>query len=180
VVLWAVGLWEHWRSALSERSWECWPVPLLLPVPRGISRRGIASSSAVVFLLGILLTIGLCGFGVYSRWRSGLPLDSDYLNRLFFESLGLGTASLAIVVTSWVLGSYEIRGGSLERNLPPGVSVDTILGLMVVGAIMTGINTFASYRDRVSSPRSIRGRTKGNDELGDAGPVELGPLDRPD
>jgi hypothetical protein len=133
----------------------------------------------VVFLIGVVLTIGLFGWGIYKRWSGGPAPSSDYLNKLFFESLGLGTALVALGVTSWVLGSFVIRGSSLESNLPPGVSIETVLGLMVVGAVMTAINTFVSYKDRVYPGVRNTWPMEDSEEPVDPGPIQLGPMDRP-
>jgi hypothetical protein len=47
--------------------------------------------------------------------------------------------------------ALTVRGGSIESNLPPGISEDALLGLVVLGAITTVVATMYRYYDHLDS-----------------------------
>lgn len=59
----------------------------------------------------------------------------------------------------YVLISNAWYGGPLERNLPPGVSLEAIMGLLVVGMVMGLNHAFYSFIEHLNSdPTSDRAR----------------------
>lgn len=98
---------------------------------------------------------------------------------MFFDSLGLATAAVGVVTAAWLTVALAFRPGTIDGNLPPGVSVDAVLGLMVVGASITGIYTFANYRDRVYPFKMVEHHIRRNEAQSDPSPLERSPEDSP-
>jgi hypothetical protein len=133
----------------------------------------------VPILAGLILTLIFLSLGVYRRWRARDELDSAYLSKLAWVSVGLGSGTGAVALPAlWVLVSYSIYGGSIESNLPPGASTGVLLGLLVVGALFTVVYAFVGYRDHVFPYRIVEGSLRGSDL--DARPLQRGPEDLPE
>ena len=98
---------------------------------------------------------------------------------MFFDSLGLATAAVGMATAAWLTVALAFRPGTIDGNLPPGVSVDSVLGLMVVGASITAIYTFANYRDRVYPFKMVEHQMERDDAVGDPSPLERSPEDSP-
>ncbi|MCC7371263.1 MAG: hypothetical protein IT306_22795 [Chloroflexi bacterium] len=66
--------------------------------------------------------------------------------------MGVGTVTAPAL---WVLIPYSLFGGAIESNLPPGATPGFLLGLLVIGALMTLVYVFIGYRDHVFPYRMI-------------------------
>jgi hypothetical protein len=58
---------------------------------------------------------------------------------------------LGSALSIYVVVARAVRGGSIESNLPPGISEDALLGLVVLGAITTVVATMYRYYDHLDS-----------------------------
>ena len=134
-----------------------------------------------LFLVSLVLTLVLFGLGVHRRWREGLELHTEYLGRLVWVSAGFGSSiGLVVLPVFWVLISYAITGGPIERSLPPGTSPVFLLGLLLTGTLMTLVYGFISYRDHVFPYRIVPTRMRDLDRDSDTQPLERGPDDSPE
>jgi len=88
---------------------------------------------------------------VWVRWRSGRPIDTPFTTTLTLMASGAGTAIVAGALPLWVVVMRGIHGGTIDSNLPPGTSEDALLGLVVLGALITIVRAISSS-SRSSEP----------------------------
>jgi hypothetical protein len=133
----------------------------------------------MVYLLGNVLSLAFLAFGIYRRRRDRSELDGPYLSRLVWVAVGFGMGTGAVAFPAfWVLISYTVRGGTIEDNLPSGMSPAVLLGLLLIGALMTCVYTFIGYRDHVMPFRMIEGRLRAKGF--DNSPLQRHPDDLPE
>ena len=102
--------------------------------------------------LAVLITIvSILVGGLWARRRSGQPIDTPFTTTLTLMASGAGTAIVAGGLALWVVIARAIHGGTIDSNLPPGMSEDALLGLVVVGALITIVRAVSSLIDHVRS-----------------------------
>ena len=105
-----------------------------------------------VLIVGVLLI----WIGVYQRRRLGRPADRAFGTKLALVSLGGASAIvLGAFPALYVLIHHATHGGPIERSLPPGVSTEAVLGLLVVGMVMGLTHAFYSFVEHLTS-ESVR------------------------
>jgi hypothetical protein len=101
-----------------------------------------------VALLGALIF----GLGCWHRHRHNLPIDRAFSTKLVMVSLaGAGAVVLGLFPVGWLLVRHAVWGGPVESNLPPGVSVDALLGLLVVGVFIALVHAFYGLVEHLKS-----------------------------
>jgi hypothetical protein len=66
---------------------------------------------------------------------------------LVFDSIQLGTVLVGgVYPIVYLLYSAARNGGPIERNLPPGVGPEFLLGILLVGGAATLVYTAFNYR----------------------------------
>lgn len=136
-------------SAVLGAYWLFFASPVGLPIPRQVVL-GLAFGLAC-FCYG-------CGVG---RRRERLlrdgRIDHGFVNKLIVQSLSLTTATLALALpTLYLLASYAIEGTlvsapEIEARLPSGYSLNFVLGLSALGALLTTAYTAYGYLDHVNA-----------------------------
>ena len=128
------------------------------------------------YLAGFAVSLVLFAYGIFHRRRrEGLDLDSAYVSKLVWVSLGSGMALVTLVIPAlWLFASFSLVGGTVEQSLPPGIAPQFLLVILVTGACMTAVYTFFGYRDHVFPYRRFLPRATGEE------PLDLGPEDRPE
>lgn len=84
------------------------------------------------------------GAGCWYRYRRGQPLDRAFGTKHVLVSLA-GASALVLILfpVCWLLIRHAVWGGTVEGNLPPGFSVEAMLGILVLGMFI-GV-THAAY-----------------------------------
>jgi hypothetical protein len=128
------------------------------------------------YLAGFGVSVLLFAYGIFRRRRrERLDLDSAYVSKLVWVSLGCGMAFVTLVVPAlWLFAAFSLFGGTVEQNLPRGMPPQFFLVILVVGACMTAVYTFFGYRDHVVPYRRVLPGKRGEK------PLDLAPDDRPE
>jgi len=105
-----------------------------------------------VLALAFLVVVAALFFGgLWARRRRGVPATSAFRTTLFILAAGTGTAIVGSAVPLYVILLRGVRGGSIEANLPPGISEDVLLNLVIVGAGITIVAAVGRYLDHLDS-----------------------------
>jgi hypothetical protein len=101
-----------------------------------------------VALLGLLIF----GSGCWYRHRCGLAIDRSFGTKHVMASLA-GARALVLILfpVCWLLIRHAAWGGTVESNLPPGFSIDAMLGILVVGMFIGLVHAFYSLVEHLNS-----------------------------
>ena len=104
------------------------------------------------YLLLLGTWLALMAVGLLRRRRGGRPTDRAFTSKLAWVSFGLASATAGVVVPGlWLFVSLALYGGTVESNVPPGYSVQFILGILLLGAVFTAISAVYGYIEHLSS-----------------------------
>ena len=78
-------------------------------------------------------------------------VDSSFMSTLVLNASAGGTTLLSGAVSLYVVVARGVRGGSIESNLPPGISEDTLLGLVILGAMLAIVASMYRYFEHLDS-----------------------------
>ena len=107
---------------------------------------------AVPYLLLLFIWLLLIGGGLYRRRRCGLAADRAFASKLAWVSFGLASAVAGVIIPSlWLFVSLSVHGGTVEANVPPGYSVQFILGVLLIGAAFVAVSAVYGYLEHLSS-----------------------------
>jgi len=66
--------------------------------------------------------------------------------------MSLSTAIVGVIFPAlWLFVSFTVYGGTVESNLPPGYSLQVVLGSLLAGAAFTGVSAVYGYLEHVDS-----------------------------
>ena len=92
----------------------------------------------------------VCLITILTMRRPLRSLTWNSFVRLALLSFGAGAAIGYIALpTAWLICSYATKGGTIEENLCPGGDVKTLLGALVLGAIILTAWALKSYLSAV-------------------------------
>jgi hypothetical protein len=102
---------------------------------------------ATLVLVGASLSVVFSLIGLYRRAHRGQRITRAYTLELVFDAIQLGaTLAGGVLPIVWLLVSTAKSGGPIERNLPPGMQEEALLGILVVGGATTLVYTIFNYR----------------------------------
>jgi hypothetical protein len=105
----------------------------------------------VVALAVLVIVVLLIGGGVWRRRRQSKNLDSTFMSTLAIRASAAGTTLMIGALSVYVVVARAIRGGSIENSLPPGMSEDTLLSVVILGAIIAIVAAWYRYLEHLDS-----------------------------
>ncbi len=101
-----------------------------------------------VAILGLVMFAAGCWY----RRRRELPMDRSFGTKHVMVSLA-GASALVLILfpVCWLLIRHAVWGGSVDGNLPPGFSVDAMLGILVLGMFIGVTHAVYSLLEHLNS-----------------------------
>jgi len=98
------------------------------------------------------VSLGLIGYGLWKRRRLGLSCDLTFTGALVPVCFGIGTALIGgAFPVLYLLILNAVRGGPIESNLPPGLTPDSFLGLLMAPIVLSLVYAFYGYTKHLKS-----------------------------